>query len=160
MAIHTLYAEKPIYTGRWLSQGNDVIMLAQAVREGVAVAVIGSQGPLGGETSLKTAGEPLSALRVVRLSQDGSAVLATNANPASCCGILGITETAAVQGGQVVVRGQGELFDAGLTLQTGKPVFLTPSGQLTTTAPVGILVVIGWAVAINRIVIRPEQAIL
>ncbi len=102
-----------------------------------------------------TADEPLSALRVVRISSFGHVVYARPPELAARAPI-GVTTHAADVDASVVIATRNELSDASWHWTPGVPVLLGPNGTLVQPQPVGlnVLVAIGTAVATDTIVIR------
>lgn len=107
----------------------------------------------------RTAGENLSALRVVTLDANGDAVYATNAT-ANGSVVLGVTITAANSGTAVGIRAYGLLDDNAFNFTKG-PIFLGTNGTLTQTAPTGgaVIVHVARALTANTIFIDTDTTI-
>jgi hypothetical protein len=107
-----------------------------------------------------SAGEDLSALRVVRAFAPGIVVYARPPE-VEALAPLGITTHSAVNGEPVTVAVRGEVQDASWSWVAGQPVLLGLDGALTQTQPLGIdtLVVIATAIAVDTIVIRIDPPI-
>lgn len=125
--------------------GGDLLV---AALDGTAWHVAGANtggGPVASTTQeiLATAGEPLSAMRVVRLGAAGTVVLFEPV-PANAGLVLGVTRTAGATGQQVAVVTSGTLDGAtGIVPQTA--YYAAAGGTLTSTRPTsGLLVTIGY----------------
>lgn len=84
------------------------------------------------EEQSRLAGEPLSALRAVRLLPDLRAVAC---EPADAASLAGLAVTAAAAGAAVSIRTAGVVRDASWSWTPGLPLFLAPGGALTHTPP-------------------------
>ncbi|HNX51455.1 MAG TPA: hypothetical protein PKL08_14900, partial [Thermoanaerobaculaceae bacterium] len=103
----------------------------------------GGPAATGAQEILGSAGEALSAMRVVTLGTDGLIHLfePTAANAGL---VLGVTRTAAAVGQQVAVVTSGTL-DGATGLVAGTPYYAGPAGTLVATRPTtGLLVTIGY----------------
>lgn len=106
-----------------------------------------------------TAGENLSALRVIR-SNGSAGFYADAGTPGHADQIIGLSVTAALAGAAVTIRHDGEVQDAGLSLSAG-PIYCGAAGALTQTAPAsGFVRRIGTAIASDRFIIEISQPIL
>ncbi len=109
------------------------------------------------------AGEPLSALRVVRFASDNAArVVYARPPETEALGAIGITANAAASVGnpvRVVLDG-GELEDPSWLWIPGKPVLLDALGTLTQSQPsIPYLLAIGMAVTPYKVIVRIEPPI-
>lgn len=121
------------------------------------------EGGSGGVTKKYTAGEAVSALRVVRFQTgvDNQVVLARPPEAESLAPI-GVTANAAGSGDEVtVVVDGGELSDSSWGWIPGAPVLMGELGVLTQTASPDLpfVLVVGVAIAAETIVVRIEPAI-
>jgi len=99
--------------------------------------------PTGGESAIRTAGETISALRVV-YERAGKVFVLDYLDGANIDFLLGVTVTAANTGGTLVVQRQGTIDEAGWTWANDL-VYLGADGLLTQTPPT-----IGWEVVIGN----------
>ena len=107
----------------------------------------------------RTAGENISALRVVRDSGAGSVVLARWPEPESKAP-LGITTTAAISGGEIFVRSFGEMSDPAWSWTVSTPVLLGANGVLYQGAPQGPwFVIVGMATRATSLVVRIQPPV-
>lgn len=118
----------------------------------------GEPGPAGGSAFQRTAGETLSALRVVyELAGQVFVLAAGDAEHIDL--LLGVTLTAAEQGEQINVQRSGAIDDGGWSWQPGL-VWLGADGALTQQPPVdGFAVLVGSAVSATRITLNIQPAI-
>ncbi len=103
----------------------------------------------------------LSGHRVVKVEANGKVAYADNTNPADAGQVLGVTLNAALPGDVANVQVTGELTESSWAWVPGLPVYLGTAGTLTQTLPVaGFQLVVGIAVAPNKLVIGIKQAII
>lgn len=114
----------------------------------------GVPGPPGGET-LYTADEPISALRVVRLSGDGHVRLA-RPEEAESKSPLGISLQAAAPDNTLRVVLEGEASDDSWSWTPGQSVFLGTEGSLTGSQPPNqpMSIVVGTAPTPTSLMVR------
>ena len=101
-----------------------------------ASVVSGIQGPPGAsaQDGTFTAGENISALRVVRSGPSG-VVYADSSDLADADMAIGISTISAVQGASVTVKSGGLMTDVSWNWTLDKPIYFTSTGALTQTAP-------------------------
>ena len=118
----------------------------------------GEPGPSGGSAVQRTAGEQLSALRVVY--EWSGVVRYLDAGDAEHIDqVAGITLNAVEQGYPINLQLSGPLEDAVWSWQPG-PVWLGSAGTLTQTPPDnGYLLFIGNAVSPTRLIINLDQPV-
>lgn len=121
------------------------------------------EGGASGATETFTAGENISALRVVRFEAgtENGVVLARPPEAESLAPV-GVSAQAAGAGDEIViVTDGGELSDPSWAWTPGAPVLLAELGTLTQTASPSLpfVLVIGVAIATDTIVVRIEPAI-
>lgn len=118
----------------------------------------GEPGPAGGSAFQRTAGETLSALRVVY--ELAGQVFALDAGDAEHIDLLlGVTLTAAEHAAPINVQRSGAMSDAAWSWQPGR-IWLGADGSLTQIPPVdGFAVLIGAAVSATRITLNIQDAI-
>jgi hypothetical protein len=113
----------------------------------------GLPGPAGGET-LYVADEPISALRVVRLSSSGHVRLA-RPEEAESHSPLGVSLQAAASGGTLSVALQGQVQDNSWAWIPGQSVFLGANGTLTSVQQnLNVAIVVGTASAPTSLMVR------
>jgi len=143
-----------------------VIVTLQSPRPGLAlkfdqVSEDGGQPvptPVGGGQSVRIAGEVISALRVVYESSDRVFKLDQTSNNVQ--GLLGITVTAAQEGGSIKVQRDGTIETPGWTWAEGL-VFLGMDGLLTQVVPTtGWEVVVGYAPSPTRLNLDFDEPVL
>lgn len=119
----------------------------------------GAKGDPGGTTVTRSAGEPLSALRVV-YELAGKVFALDPADDTQVGLIVGLSLTAAVAAGaDVTVQRFDAIEDAGWAWALG-PVFAGPSGTLTQTPPeTGWEIVVGWASSPTRILLSFDEPV-
>lgn len=119
----------------------------------------GIPGPEAGAAYIRTAGETLSALRVV-YELNGQVYYLDPADADHIDSLLGVTLTAATVGSTVNVQRSGVVEDSAWNWIPGR-VWLGANGSLTQTPPLfGFDVLIGNAVSPTRIVLNIQDAIL
>lgn len=119
---------------------------------------IGEPGPAGGSTLQRTAGELISALRVL-YELDGSVYLLDYRDAANIDLILGISLTAAGAGETLNVQRSGVIEDSGWSLAPGR-VWLGANGFLSQVPPAdGFDVLIGSAMSATRITLNLSDPI-
>lgn len=118
----------------------------------------GPPGPDGGSALQRPAGETLSALRVVY--ELAGAVFALDYRDGEHIDlVVGVTLTAASEGGSVNIQRSGTLDDGSWSWQPG-PVWLGAAGALTQSPPAeGFDVLIGSAVSATRITLNIQDPI-
>lgn len=106
-----------------------------------------------------TAGETLSALKVVVLNDEGEAVLAEPSTFRTSLAI-GVTCNAVSSGGQVRVLKEGEIEDSLFNFPDDDLLYLGPSGSITNIPPSsGNYVLLGHSVKPGMIYIRMDSPI-
>lgn len=143
------------------------VIVAPLGPQRVAVVVPGGQGPAGGQgipgpaggsAIQRTAGEVLSALRLV-YEEDDKVFLLTEDDGEHIFQVLGLTMTAADTGDEINVQRSGPIDDAGWSWTPG-PVWLGTSGNLTQTPPSGGFdLMVGVALSATRILLDLQQPI-
>lgn len=107
-----------------------------------------------------TAGQALSALRVVRLV-GGSAVYANSSDAAQAGQAVGVTTQAAAFGAVVSVRRDGRISDSSWNWTYGNPVYFNSAGALTQSPPTtGFIQVVGYPLGATELIVNFEQPIL
>lgn len=141
-----------------------VAIHAKSPAEVIAAGLRGAQGlqgipgPDGGSAFTRTAGESLSALRVV-YEIDGDVFYLDPDDEDHIDLLLGITLTAADIGTPVNVQRSGVLEDSAWNWNLGR-VWLGANGTLTQTPPLfGFDVLIGYAVSPTRITLNIQDPI-
>ena len=117
--------------------------------------------PTGGDSAVRTAGETISALRVV-YERGGAVYLLDPTDPYSedVQYVLGITATAAQVGESIVVQRSGTIDQAGWTWAEGL-VFVGVEGRLTQIPPTtGWELVVGFAPSETRVNIDFDEPVL
>lgn len=131
------------------------------LRSGEAQGPSGPPGSAGALHMPYPADTALSGHRVVKVEANGKVAYADNTNPADAGQVLGVTLNAALPGDVVNVQVTGELTESSWAWVPGLPVYLGSAGNLTQTLPVmGFQLVVGIAVAPNKLVIGIKQAII
>lgn len=106
-----------------------------------------------------TAGENLSALRVVR-AKAGGIFYCDSSDTADADTAIGITSAAASLGATVTIRAFGEMSDNSWDWEMGKPVYFTSTGALTQTPPAtGFAQIIAVPASATKINITLRNAI-
>ena len=95
----------------------------------------GPIGPAGGSAVTVTAGETMSAGRVVIMEAD-EAFYFQPSNPAHSGRAFGVTLTSATIGGSITVQIAGEATDASFAAFGDVPLYVIADGELSTTWPV------------------------
>jgi len=130
------------------------------VDEVLAAGSLPAPMPVGGESTVRTAGQVLSALRVV-YERSGRVYLLDPTDPFSqdVQFMLGITVSAAQEGEDVVIQRGGTIDQAGWTWSEGL-IFVGPAGLMTQTPPtVGWELVVGFAPEATRLNIDFDEPI-
>lgn len=118
----------------------------------------GIPGPAGGSAFVRTAGETISALRVV-YEADGEVFYLDPHDELHIDQLLGLSMSAAQVGETLNVQRSGELFDAGWNWALGR-IWLGANGTLTQTPPeTGYDVLIGTAVSNRSILFHIQDPI-
>lgn len=138
----------------------DVVTIISETTQGPAGAQ-GAQGISAGAI-LRTVSTPVGGHRLV-VSIAGQVLYADPSNIAHMGKLLGITMGAAIAGGSVEIRSDGEVQEPSWSFVVDQPVYLGASGlptQVVPSAPgAAFLQVIGFASASNRVLINPFQPI-
>jgi len=143
-----------------------VIATLQSPRPGLALTFDQVSGdgalpppvPVGGGQSVRVAGEVISALRVVYESGDRVFKLDQTSNNVQ--GLLGISVTAAQEGGSIKIQRDGTIETPGWTWAEGL-VFLGMDGLLTQVVPTtGWEVVVGYAPSPTRLNLDFDEPVL
>jgi hypothetical protein len=107
-----------------------------------------------------TAGETLSALRIVSSDDTGRLVYTDPTDPDSVRRIVGMTTSAGLAGQTVTVLTEGKYSDSNWAFDVTKRLFLGANGTFTQVAPTtGISVVLGHAQTPTTIMFDPEKPI-
>ncbi len=114
----------------------------------------GPPGP-GAAAYILTASGPIGGQRVVAANVDGEAYYPDLTNPGDVANVVGITQNAAPDGGQVNVISEGEI-DEVLWTWTPGPLFCSvTNGTLTQTAPLtGAVFEVARALSPTRIAVN------
>ncbi len=108
-----------------------------------------------------TAGENISALRVITVNTDGEGIYADSSTVNHANLIAGISYTAGLEGESIKVIHQGKVKDSFFSFDMTKPIFLGSNGVLTQTPPTsGIAVIIGSPVAVDTLILRIQGSIV
>lgn len=136
------------------------IVVANERSVDVVTISVGSGGSGASTTNDYTAGNNLSALRVVRSNSSGEAIYADKDSLTDADALLGITTNAATSGNSVTVQSAGKLEDAGWSWTPGSRLFLQSNGNVSHTVPsTGFIVSVGHAVTATVILIRLREPI-
>ena len=131
-----------------------IVISAPIVFTGTVVGDIEQLRPLF------TAGEDISALRILSTNDSGQAVYADPTDPDSCRRLLGMSISAALELQQLEVFREGKYTDPSWTWDVTKRLFLGANGTITQVAPTtGISVVLGHAQTPNIIFLNIEKPI-
>lgn len=107
-----------------------------------------------------TAGENLSALRVVKI-ESGQAFYADSSDATDRNKVLGITTQAADAGDQISIQTAGEFEDGVWSWTVGTPIFFNSSGALTQTPPSsGFLQAVANPITATKVWIQLQPSIL
>lgn len=143
-----------------------VIVTLQVPRPGLALTFDQVSGdgdlplplPADGSRTVRTAGETISALRVVY--ESGGEVFRLDQASDNVQALLGISVTAAAEGGAIKIQRDGSIDTPGWTWTEGL-VFLGADGLLTQTVPTtGWEVVVGYAPTSTRLNIDFDEPVL
>jgi len=119
---------------------------------------LNTSGNSSGESLQKelTAGESISALRVVKGAADGKVLINTGGHNLA----LGLSLNSAVLDGDITVLTEGYLQEATWAWDTTKPIFFDSLGQLTQTAPIsGFAQVVASPLSTTEIIFNIQQSI-
>lgn len=120
----------------------------------------GEPGPPGGAVVTYTAGENLSAGRLVIL-QSGTVRYFQPANPAHAGRAFGVTKTSATNGQTVQVQVAGVLSDAAFSFTPDAPVYARADGELfATPSGTGIVQFVGTALSANSVNINIDSSLI
>lgn len=144
------------------------ILLVEDVVASLEILSEGFQGPAGAQgisagAIQRTVNTPIGGHRLV-VSVAGQVLYAEPLNIAHMGKLLGITTGAAIAGGSVEIRSDGEIQESSWSFVVDQPVYLGASGIPTQTVPskpgAAFLQVIGFASATDRILLNPFQPII
>lgn len=121
------------------------------VREVLSSGLLPPPLPTGGDSTIRIAGETLSALKAV-YEADG-AVYALDSNDVDhAASYLGVTISSTTAGSDIIIQRTGTLDDGSWAWTTGGEVFVGAAGVLTQTAPTtGFKLIVGTAASATRI---------
>jgi hypothetical protein len=106
------------------------------------------------------AGEPISALQVVRLDTSSEAYVGDPITSFESASSVGIALNGGGIGTNIDVQNFGILEDAFFTFPTNTPLFLSPTGTITDVAPVaGYNVQVGQSLGTGSIFINIREPI-
>lgn len=129
------------------------------VREVYAAGILPPPMPSGGESVVRRAGEPLSALRGV-YELNGRVYLLDQQDTAHIDYFIGVTVTAGQTNQNVVIQRSGTIDDVSWTWFAGL-VYLGTAGALTQTVPTtGWELVLGNSPSVNRLNIDFDEPVL
>lgn len=120
------------------------------------------QGPAGvsGGVTIKVAAVDINAYKAVTTNASGLLIYADAGTPTHGDQVLGISATASLAGGAVMVKSGDELTNPGWNWAPGQGVFLGLGGDLTQNPNVGAFCFsLGYAVTPTEIFIRLGRAI-
>lgn len=149
--------------------GGDILLVEDVVAS-LEILSEGFQGPVGAQGARgvsagavqRTVNTPIGGHRLV-VSVVGQVLYADPLNIAHMGKLLGITMGAAIAGGSVEIRSDGEIQEPSWSFVVDQPVYLGASGIPTQTVPsrpgAAFLQVIGFASAADRILLNPFQPI-
>lgn len=107
---------------------------------------------------------PISGHRVVRISAAGNLAYASSANVGDAANVIGISQNAAVAGGNVNIQSFGPLDEPSWSWTPGLPVFCGVDGVLTQVPPEGpgdaFSLIVGTAMLPTRIYVSVKQPII
>ena len=107
-----------------------------------------------------TAGEAISALRIVASDDAGNVLYADPADPDSCRRLVGLSISSALLGETLETFREGKYVDGAWSWDITKRLFLGAGGTITQVAPTtGISVVLGHAQKPNTIFLNIEKPI-
>ncbi len=107
-----------------------------------------------------TAGENISALRILTTDSNGLAIYADPLNADHVRKLLGMSTSAGLINEPVVIRLEGKYQDSGWSWDPNEKLYLGANGTLTQVAPVtGNLVVLGHAIKSDTIHLNFETPI-
>jgi hypothetical protein len=120
----------------------------------------GEPGPPGGAVVTYTAGENLSAGRLVILNS-GTVRYFQPANSAHAGRAFGVTKTSATNGQTVQVQVAGVLSDAAFSFTPDAPVYARADGELfATPSGTGIVQFVGTALSANSVNINIDSSLI
>ena len=144
-----------------------VVAVATHVVRAVEVGVQGPQGPAGVQTAIYTAGQALSALRVVRADPATGRVVYADAGTSADAGLaMGLTTTSAANNAEVQVLTQGKLTDSGWTWDVSpgadRRLYLGSAGAVVQGAPSGVQFVqpVGVVTGATSVLVRVGPSVL
>lgn len=142
----------------------DTLVIEPALIENTVVLTVGEQGPPGGgstDTLRLNAVGPISGHRAIRSDGAGRAVYASNDEPASASGVLGVSLNAALDGDPVLIQFASRIDEPSWSWTPNQPVFCGPAGLLTQVAPTqGFVLVVGVAITPTALVVDIKQPII
>lgn len=127
---------------------------------------INFSGPVTGLDTISTdvfttAGETISALRILSNNDFGKAVYTDPTDPDSIRKIIGMSVSAGAIDSQIKMLSYGKHIDGGLSLDINLPLFLGTNGTITQVAPVaGSSVVLGHAQSTNTLFLDIKRPII
>lgn len=128
----------------------------------VTTQLVVGQGPAGPSltTETRTAAVPIIAYKALTTDDMGQVIYADAATATHGDQVLGISVTASLAGGMVMVQSMGSLTNTGWSWTPGQGVFLGLGGDLTQNPNVGAFCFsLGYAVTPTEIFIRLGRAI-
>lgn len=124
----------------------------------VAIGAPGPPGPPGDSTVTATAGAAISALRAV-YELDGKVYPLDAHDSEHIDLLLGVSVSAGVEGGSVLVQRLGRLVDTGWNWSIGR-IWLGANGSLTQTPPIsGFDLELGSATSATEIIVDTQPPI-
>lgn len=125
----------------------------------VAVVPVVQRGAITPPVVALTAAEDVGGHRVIAVNEDGFAVYADSRDFDTVYGIVGISDSAAVEGDRVYVRMFG-LMEVPAPVLPGSPIYLGYDGLMTQLPPeAGALVCVASAISPTRIIIDIQTPI-
>lgn len=122
--------------------------------DGLRQRVLSWTGSLGDGQFRATAQGAIGALRVVMSGTVAGSVRVATEGLTGCHYVLGITRTAAPDGGDMLVQRAGEIQDSGWSWVSGASVFAATDGGLIQQPQGAWARCVGVAVASDRLLVR------
>lgn len=121
------------------------------IREVLSSGLMPPPLPSGGDSTIRIAGQDISALRAV-YEYDGEVFYLDSEDVDEAASYIGISVTSATAGNEVIIQRTGTLDDSSWTWTPGGEVFVGTAGALTQTAPTtGFKLIVGTASSATRI---------
>jgi hypothetical protein len=122
---------------------------------------IGPPGSPGGVGFWVPVSRPISGHRVISIDENGEAVYADRMNLQCLKRIIGISVTAAVEGGQIKVIKDGEIEEPSWVWDITRLIYLGENGTLTQVLPQnGSIVVLGFPINSNTMIVDIGEPII